>query len=115
MAFRMEVKFNRLPQMGPAVRKACSDVVRKAATDVLADALTRVPVDTGNLKGSGGPVNMIGPLTAEIVFSAEYAAYVELGTHKMAAQPYLTPAMDQIREPFFQAIGAAVRKELEGG
>lgn len=113
MAFKMVIEFNNLPGVGDGVRKACQDVVRKAATDVLADALIRVPVDTGHLK-STGRTGMIGPLTAEVVFSAEYAAYVELGTYKMAAQPYLTPAVDQIRGPFLQAVGAVVRRELEG-
>lgn len=122
MAFRLEITFNKLPGLGPAVQKACSDVVRKAATDVLADALVRVPVDTGNLKGSGGPVKMIGPLTAEVVFHAEYALYVEYGsshqgksgTYEITAQPYLTPAVELIREPFFRAIGAAVERTLKG-
>ena len=30
----------------------------------------------------------------EIGFSEEYASYVEFGTYKMAAQPYLRPAFD---------------------
>jgi len=113
MGFRLEVKFNRLPEMGPAVRKACGDVVRKAATDVLADAKVRCPVDTGALVNSG-QMKMLAPLTAEVAFTTDYAHFVELGTVKMAAQPYLTPAVEMMREPFFQAIGAAVKRELEG-
>lgn len=113
MGFRLEVKFNRLPGMGPAVRKACSDVVRKATFDVEADAKVRAPVDTGALKASIAG-KMIGELTGEIVCGVEYGIYQELGTTRMGAQPFLTPAVEAIKEPFFQAIGAAVKRELEG-
>jgi HK97 gp10 family phage protein len=114
MAFRLEVKFNRLPGMGPAVRKACSDVVRKATFDVEADAKVRAPVDTG-FHRSAIQGKMIGPLTGEIVAGAEYSLFLEWGTSKMAAQPALTPAIEAIRQPFIQAIAAAVKRELGAG
>lgn len=51
------------------------------------------PVDTGNLRNSithqvdeGGPAAIIGS-------AVEYAAYVELGTSRQRAQPYLKPAV----------------------
>lgn len=113
MGFRLEITFNRLPEMGPAVRKACGDVVRKATFDVEVDAKVRAPVDTG-FHRSAIQGKMIGPLTGEIVAGAEYAVYLEFGTHKMAAQPALIPAVEAIREPFIQAIAAAVKKELKG-
>lgn len=113
MGFRLEVKFNRLPEMGPAVRKACSDVVRKVTFDVEADAKVRAPVDTG-FHRSAIQGKMIGPLTGEIVAGASYSVFLEFGTHKMAAQPAIIPAVEAIREPFFRAIAAAVKKELEG-
>ena len=113
MAFKLEVKFNNLPGLGPKVRKACGDVVRKASLDVEADAKQRAPVDTGALRNSIA-ARMIGPLTAEIVCGVEYGIYQEYGTRFQAGTPFLTPAVDAIREPFFQAIGAVVREELGG-
>lgn len=113
MAFRMEIKFNRLPGMGPAVRKACSDVVRKATFDVEADAKIRAPVDTGALRASIAG-KMIGELTGEIVCGVSYGIYQEYGTVHQAGTPFLTPAVEMIRAPFFQAIAAAVKQELEG-
>ena len=45
--------------------------------------------------------------------SCEYAPYVELGTSKMAAQPYLNPALeinkDNIREIFAAALKEATK------
>lgn len=54
------------------------------------------PVDTGRLRSS--ITNEIGQdgdgLMATIGTNVEYAPYVELGTSKMAAQPFLLPALD---------------------
>lgn len=53
------------------------------------------PVDTGRLRssidhqlGSDG-----ASLFVRVGTDVEYAAYVELGTRRMSAQPYLTPAL----------------------
>lgn len=54
------------------------------------------PVDTGRLRSS--ITNEIGQdgegLLAVIGTDVEYAPYVELGTSKMAAQPFLLPALE---------------------
>lgn len=54
------------------------------------------PVDTGRLRSS--ITNEIGEdgdgLVATIGTNVEYAPYVELGTSKMAAQPFLLPALE---------------------
>jgi len=113
MAFRLEIRFNNLPGLGERVHRRCGDVVRKATFDVEADAKQRAPVDTGALKASIQG-KMIAPLTGEVVCGVHYGIYQEYGTRFQAGTPFLTPAVDQIRAPFFQAIGAAVREELEG-
>jgi hypothetical protein len=113
MGFKYVTVFNRLPSAGPAVRSACGDVVRKFTFDVEADAKVRAPVDTG-FHRSAIQGKMIGPLTGEIVAGAEYSLFLELGTHKMAAQPAIIPAVEAIREPFPRAIGAAVERTLKG-
>jgi hypothetical protein len=48
------------------------------------------PVDTGELRDS--KYVLIGDLWVEVGFDSDHAAYVELGTRNMAAQPYLLPA-----------------------
>ena len=54
------------------------------------------PVDTGRLRSS--ITNEIGQadqgLVAAVGTDVEYAPYVELGTSKMAAQPFLLPALE---------------------
>ena len=79
-----------------AVKKAVADTVTKALTEaaliVEGAAKNLSPVDTGNLKGS--ITHAVGKDDARVGTNVEYAPYVEYGTSKMAAQPYLRPAVD---------------------
>lgn len=65
--------------------------VARAGAIVEADAKGQCPVATGNLRAS---INMsAGGNTCTVGTNCEYAGYVEFGTYKMAAQPYLIPAL----------------------
>lgn len=55
---------------------------------------------TGKLQGSIGLDIQDNGLSAVVEPVAEYAAYVELGTRKMEAQPYLKPAWNEQKEKF---------------
>jgi len=80
-------------QAGPLV----SVVVRKTALDTERDAKALAPVDTGNLRSSiGTDVTDTGSsVAAEIGPTAHYGLFVEVGTSKMAAQPYMGPSLDR--------------------
>jgi len=52
-----------------------------------------VPVRTGRLQNSIHYEPMIYGREGWLMADAPYAAYVELGTARMAAQPYLRPAV----------------------
>jgi HK97 gp10 family phage protein len=60
------------------------------------------PVDTGYLRESGH-LELLSD-NVLIVFDAEYASYVEFGTSKMEAQPFLRPALDENQDEALQAI-----------
>lgn len=85
-----------------------SAVVRKTASDIERDAKQNAPVDTGNLRASIGATytgdGRMSRMSAEIGPTANYAQYVELGTYKMAAQPYLFPAADRHEAAFYEAM-----------
>jgi HK97 gp10 family phage protein len=91
------------------VEKAAPVVVSKTAHDIEATAKIFSPVDTGNLMGSISTT--VDGLTAEVGPTAEYGSYVERGTHnedgseRMAAQPYMGPAVDTHESTFGTALG----------
>lgn len=60
-------------------------------------ARRRAPVDTGQLRDSIEHGYDEATNTAWYGASAEHAGFVELGTRYMAPQPYLRPAMDDIK------------------
>lgn len=67
-----------------------SESMDKLAETIFEESQSFVPVETGHLKESGftdsdGSAHRIG-------YTADYSAYVELGTRYMNAEPYLRPA-----------------------
>ena len=67
------------------------------------------PVDTGRLRNSishatSGDDEYIGT-------NVEYAPYVELGTHRTPAQPYLKPAVAEHRDTYVAIIKRHMRGE----
>ena len=67
-------------------------IIRAAAAHILGEARMRAPIRTGALRNNSQVTDGRGSSTVE--FNQEYAAYVELGTYKMAVQLYLTPAVE---------------------
>lgn len=83
-----------------------TDDLLKGAEVILTRAQTLCPVDTGFLRETG----YISVFSTEVVigFDAEYASYVEYGTSKMEAQPYLRPALDEAEEEALNAIADSI-------
>lgn len=75
-------------------------VVRHNGAEMQTKAMQNAPVDTGTLKRSIGLEITDGGMSAEVNPTADYSAYVELGTRFMEAQPYLKPAFDEQKEKF---------------
>lgn len=92
------IKFEGMAELNKALRKrmdmnAVKTVVKKNGADMQEKAQRKVPVDTGTLKGSIRLDISGNGVAATVEPTAEYAAYVELGTRFMEAQPYLKPAI----------------------
>lgn len=88
----------------------------KAARDIQTGAQNRAPVDTGNLKGSISTETQTGggTLRAEVGPTANYGGYVENGTSRNRAQPYLRPATDAVL-PSYQAALEQLGADILGG
>ena len=90
----MPIRYNRLPMIAAGASAKVGAALAKTAYDTEAAAKVLVPKDTGTLANSIA-AEQVGPLSWRVNAAAEYAIYVEVGTYKMNAQPYLDPALRQ--------------------
>ena len=85
-------KLNEIIAKLPANR---DKIVKAVAFEVLREAQQKAPVDTGALRANADVnTKYAGDGIVNVEFHQEYAPYVELGTYKMAARPFLTPAVE---------------------
>lgn len=98
---------SRIPELQKQLALA-SQVVRKTAFDVEAQAKLRAPVDTGFLRNSIH-TEQESELRASVNVGAEYGLFVEYGTSRMAAQPFLNPAVESVRPAFEAAVTALLK------
>lgn len=76
--------------------------VGKSSADVERGAKIRSPYRTGNLRSSIS--RDVDGLTAVIGPSAHYGVFLEYGTSRMAARPYMGPALDAVAPSFMKAV-----------
>ncbi len=127
-----DMLINRFPQMATGLHEALALAVKKVAFDVEAQAKTHAAVDTGFMKNSVYTVTVdssdysadgIDALpqvdappddhTAYVGVGANYAVYVETGTSRMAAQPFMAPAAAHVEQGMAQAIAALIAAKLK--
>ena len=96
------------------VQQEASVIVRGAAFLCQRVAMQTAPVDTGFLRSSitvGSPSGgslLPNALSAQVGPEAAYGAFVEYGTSRAGAQPYMTPASEQAGEWFVNAMSRDV-------
>lgn len=81
------------------------------------DAKRRCPVDTGRLRASlTTDVEREGETTfvLKVGTNVEYASFVENGTSRMAAQPFLRPAVDAKAKDVVDEIRESIREQING-
>lgn len=92
----------KLIRMRAFARLETGYLTMRAAIMVQQEAKSRVPIESGNLQ-SGIGIGKLGSYTWEVSAAStagsvpeknnkEYAAFVEFGTSKMAARPFMRPA-----------------------
>ncbi len=119
----MSDNFNHFENIADALPDVLSKVVRKVAFDIQSDAQSLAPRDTGFLansiyvktskdssysqieqpskEGASLLQEVEAPpddQTAYVAVGSNYGIYVEYGTVRMPAQPYLTPAVEAGQE-----------------
>jgi len=79
------------------VKHGLVNLITEAAILVQAQAAMRAPVRTGYLRNSIRVEKLPSPddLEGVVGVGAHYGVYVEFGTRRMAARPYVAPAVDE--------------------
>lgn len=109
-----------LDMTGARTRDKAKDIVRKSAFAVERGAKLRAPVDTGALRNSinttlfGTALTGTSPISAEVGPEANYGVFIERGTWKMAPQPFLGPAFDEVEPSFVAALDDLAQQALNG-
>jgi HK97 gp10 family phage protein len=109
------VPFNLFPYLGDRVPQALGEIVVETTEIVARNADAKVPVLTGRLKASQRVRYSRSRQTGAVVSGRidykaidptanepkhEYAFFVEVGTSKTRAQPFLLPALIEERQMF---------------
>ena len=133
------IKIDGLPELGHILdaigikeaRNLNRATIHAIAARTAKDAKSKVPKDTGTLKKAikakrRKPKNPDKPFSDVMVEhgkdaknDAWYWHFIEYGTEKQAAQPFMQPAIDQIRpaipaiykEEFFKKLASRIKRE----
>ena len=96
--------FEKYPDKAKA---AVAEAIKKGCLSIEASAKQNCPVDTGNLRASI-TTNIIDDTSGEVGTNVEYASFVEYGTKKHSAQPFLYPAFKEYEGKIIQEIEKAL-------
>jgi HK97 gp10 family phage protein len=123
-----------LKELGPRVgRKHLRGSVAKGATLIRTEARNLAPVDTGEMRKDiqvkrerspdnvasysvfvrSGKRSRLAGRARDIDKDSWYWKFIELGTVKMAAKPFLRPAFESRKEEAVDAIGAELDKRIQ--
>lgn len=98
---------NMIRERARQIQKNLHTAVSKSGLMVKSDARAACPVKSGDLRGSIRA--RTAGLTSTVAAGMHYAGYVEFGTYKMAAKPYLVPALINNTEKIVGLMQDAVK------
>jgi HK97 gp10 family phage protein len=90
----VEITYNDFPDFIRTLPERANKPVEDVATYVVQQAQSYAPIgETGQLHDNIS-YQMTGDGQATVICDVPYAEYVEFGTSRMAAHPFMAPAMD---------------------
>ncbi|MGE0541213.1 MAG: HK97-gp10 family putative phage morphogenesis protein [Dehalococcoidia bacterium] len=89
---RIVVKKNDLPGAPGKLAKAIGEAFQQLAPELLSTMQEATPVDTGELRGSENA--SAGAKELRLTAGTDHGKFVEFGTRKMAAQPFMRPTVE---------------------
>ena len=105
------VKADNTKQAAEGIESAIDVALEKIGLLAEGYAIKKCPVDTGNLRASITHEVDTSDNAVYIGTNVEYAPYVELGTSRQKAQPFLRPAASEHGAQYRQVL----KKALGGG
>lgn len=111
---RLRALASDLTDASKRVREMAGLAIQKTVFDIEADAKALAPVDTGYLKSSISTELSGDGLRGEVGPTALYSRWVEEGTTRASAQPFLGPATDRRIPGFLQAMEQIGVEVLDG-
>lgn len=108
----MEIKasFKEDPRWDDITKAAIERGLEKALIFAQGQAKSKAPVDTGRLKNSISR-ETIGS-EGSIFTDVEYSPYIEFGTKRQKAQPFLRPALFENQDKIEVIIAREIAKSL---
>ena len=92
VTYKINVNAKGIDDLKNKLKNNLPNGIAKAGEAVVKQAQAICPVDTGALRESIH--SEAEGLTAIVSANTHYALYVEMGTYKMPAQPYLVPGLE---------------------
>ncbi|APM39929.1 HK97-gp10 family putative phage morphogenesis protein [Clostridium kluyveri] len=113
---------NKLQQMGTNISRLENKALKNAAEPVLEDAKANVPVRTGKLKKGLKITNVKKEEGVKYILvgvdrgdNSEifYGKFIEFGTSKMSARPFLQPAYEKNKDNIQKTIANTLKEGLK--
>ncbi len=115
MSARLEIRWEG-ERVKQATSDAAGDAIGQIAEKTAEIARSLVPVRTGQLRDSIGAVSTgKGGLEWALIASTPYALYVELGTSRQPAQPYMRPAVELVMREVPRIVASVASSFGKGG
>ena len=109
------VTFNGFGAIPELLREEAARIVRETAEGVVQQAQALAPVDTGALRDSirvaAGELTDGESIDSMVEVDVPYALFVEYGTVRHPAQPFLTPAIEGARTEFEARMIEAMERQ----
>jgi len=103
---KIVVHFNKFPECPGIMSKAIDTAFQSLGPKLLTKMQSVTAVDTGELRGS--ETQTAGGKTLTLTAGTDHGVFVEFGTRKMAAQPFMRPTVEGAAGQVASEITSAV-------
>lgn len=102
----LEDVISMIERMEQQIETKVEQAVKETTLKAEADAKMLAPVDTGRLRQSivSEFINSGSKFQGKVSTSLEYAIYVEFGTSRQGAQPFMTPAFNANKSELIEKL-----------